>query len=65
MHESLRTTPKALKSRYIFPRARIVTCCLKSICSEIFECVFSPKIANSIFLMHNDHIFSAIDAEEG
>ena len=38
---------------------------LKCICNEIFECVFSPKIANSIFLMHNDHIVFAIDAEEG
>ena len=38
---------------------------LKCICNEIFECVFSPQIANSIFLMHNDHIVFAIDAEEG
>ena len=38
---------------------------LKCICNEIFECVFSPKIANPIFLMHNDHIAFAIGAEEG
>ena len=38
---------------------------LTCICNEIFECVFSPKIANSIVLMHNDHIAFAIGAEEG
>ena len=38
---------------------------LKCKCNEIFECVFFAEIANSIFLMHNDHNAFAIGVEEG